>query len=180
MCHDYSIIYIFMADGSHSVTDYPLLLQVSALKAELEVTHSHYQKLLEQVAGPGWSRDMGPMERDESEGSGGKGIAGGGERCPPEGSKSDSKRSSIADGMGPGRPQVSGGAGAGPSSRDEAVSVGGCLVALFHMTSSLPHYLPVTMSRAVVSEQRMHHAFTLADCVSELRPTCGSASSKPS
>ena len=61
-----------------------LVLQVSALKSELEVTHSHYQKLLEAVAGPGWSKDMGPMERGGEEGSeaaaatvaGGKGIGG--------------------------------------------------------------------------------------------------------
>lgn len=33
------------------------------LQQELDCTHSHYQKLLESVAGPGWSRRMGPIER---------------------------------------------------------------------------------------------------------------------
>ncbi|GAX74811.1 hypothetical protein CEUSTIGMA_g2258.t1 [Chlamydomonas eustigma] len=39
--------------------------QVEALRSELEMTHAHYQKLLEKVAGPGWSVDIGPAERME-------------------------------------------------------------------------------------------------------------------
>ena len=56
-----------------------LMQQIAALKSEIEFTHSHYQKLLEQVAGPGWSKDMGPMERStEGEAEEGQGAADGG------------------------------------------------------------------------------------------------------
>ncbi|GFR47924.1 hypothetical protein Agub_g9726 [Astrephomene gubernaculifera] len=40
-----------------------LMKEVTQLKDELEVTHAHYQKLLEQVAGPAWRGDPGPLER---------------------------------------------------------------------------------------------------------------------
>ncbi|KAG2433847.1 hypothetical protein HXX76_008203 [Chlamydomonas incerta] len=40
-----------------------LMTQVAHLKDELEVTHAHYQKLLESVAGPSWRNDPGPIER---------------------------------------------------------------------------------------------------------------------
>ncbi|KAG2484404.1 hypothetical protein HYH03_016818 [Edaphochlamys debaryana] len=40
-----------------------LITQVAQLKDELEVTHAHYQKLLESVAGPSWRNDPGPLER---------------------------------------------------------------------------------------------------------------------
>ena len=37
--------------------------QIQQLQAELEYTHAHYQKLIESVAGPGWAKDLGPLER---------------------------------------------------------------------------------------------------------------------
>ncbi|KAK9810138.1 hypothetical protein WJX72_005450 [[Myrmecia] bisecta] len=44
------------------------------LKAELERTHAHYQKLIERIGGPSYRSDMGPLETDlENEG----GPAGG-------------------------------------------------------------------------------------------------------
>ncbi|GIM00352.1 hypothetical protein Vretimale_5492, partial [Volvox reticuliferus] len=37
-----------------------LTAQIAALKDELEVTHAHYQKLIETIAGPSWRNDPGP------------------------------------------------------------------------------------------------------------------------
>ncbi|PNW76143.1 hypothetical protein CHLRE_12g546100v5 [Chlamydomonas reinhardtii] len=51
-----------------------LMTQVAHLKDELEVTHAHYQKLLESVAGPSWRNDPGPIERAP----GGPELGGGG------------------------------------------------------------------------------------------------------
>lgn len=52
----------------------PRVAQVAHLKDELEVTHAHYQKLLESVAGPSWRNDPGPIERAP----GGPELGGGG------------------------------------------------------------------------------------------------------
>ncbi|GLI64710.1 hypothetical protein VaNZ11_008070 [Volvox africanus] len=54
-----------------------LTAQVVALKDELEVTHAHYQKLIETIAGPSWRNDPGPVERAAG-GGGSFGSAGGG------------------------------------------------------------------------------------------------------
>ncbi|KAG2446452.1 hypothetical protein HYH02_008444 [Chlamydomonas schloesseri] len=59
-------------DGAGVVED--LMTQVAHLKDELEVTHAHYQKLLESVAGPSWRNDPGPIERAP----GGPDLGGGG------------------------------------------------------------------------------------------------------
>ena len=99
-------------------------IQVTALKAEVEVTHSHYQKLLEQVAGPSWSRDMGPMERDEGE-SGGERIEAA--ASSTKGSK-DAKGGpgAVTDGtMNTGRLPAPSGAGKGSSAQADSISVGG-------------------------------------------------------
>ena len=37
--------------------------QVAALQEELNYTHAHYQKVIEPVAGPGWTANLGPIER---------------------------------------------------------------------------------------------------------------------
>ena len=90
----------------------------------MEVTHSHYQKLLEQVAGPSWSRDMGPMERDEG-GGGGEGIETA--ASSTKGTK-DTKGGpgAVADGtMSTGRLPAAGGAGKGSSAQADSVSVRG-------------------------------------------------------
>jgi hypothetical protein len=34
-----------------------------SLQEELNFTHSHYQKIIENVAGPNWTANMGPVER---------------------------------------------------------------------------------------------------------------------
>ncbi|KAG1664996.1 hypothetical protein FOA52_014676 [Chlamydomonas sp. UWO 241] len=43
-----------------------LQAEVASLRAELEMTHAHYQKLLESVAGPDWHEDYGPLERADA------------------------------------------------------------------------------------------------------------------
>lgn len=42
-------------------------MQVAALQEELDFTHAHYQKLIEAVGGPGWTANMGPLERTEGD-----------------------------------------------------------------------------------------------------------------
>ncbi|KXZ53279.1 hypothetical protein GPECTOR_7g1173 [Gonium pectorale] len=81
-----------LSEGLEGLTPEELATQVMALKDELEVTHAHYQKLLEQVAGPAWRNDPGPLERAPAQddgmnafaaalsafGKGGSGAPGGG------------------------------------------------------------------------------------------------------
>ncbi|GLC34788.1 hypothetical protein PLESTB_001164400 [Pleodorina starrii] len=67
-----------LAGGAAAAADPGLVeelsVQVVQLKDELEVTHAHYQKLIEAIAGPSWRSDPGPVERAP----GGGAIGGGG------------------------------------------------------------------------------------------------------
>lgn len=39
--------------------------QVEQLQEELQYTHAHYHKMLEQLVGPEYTKDLGPVERPD-------------------------------------------------------------------------------------------------------------------
>jgi len=58
---------VLTAGGAQDAALERLMQQVAQLQEELEFTHAHYQKMIEAVAGPGWSQDMGPLERPDAD-----------------------------------------------------------------------------------------------------------------
>ncbi len=85
------------------------LAQVQQLKEELEATHAHYQKLLENVAGPSWRSNPGPVERAPGGSDFGGAAAGAGAGGPGE---MDAFAAALS-GLGRAGPGGAGAAGAG-------------------------------------------------------------------